>query len=195
MYEGGTVWNNRGVQLWGWWLSLSTKLPISGIDPVRNELTDCYLRACDTCGTTTPHDVRDTCLTCLVSPLEDAEVSAIVLQADGLGGMQAKLQGQSLIKVAALVGDFQFPHSNDTVRGITEVPDLMLATTIVEFRMRCGTPVATKSQMEQWLREVLVASDLNDSIQGLAGRTISSLCAQKLLVKIGIGRYRLNDPQ
>lgn len=195
VYEGGPVWNNRGVQLWGWWLSLSTSLPISGIDPVRNELTDCYLRPCATCGTITPHDGRDTCLTCLVSPLDEAGISAIVLQAAELGVMQSKSQGQSLIKVAALVGDFQFPRANDPARGIAEVPALVLATTIVEFRMRCGAPVATKSQMGQWLQEVLVASDLDDSIEGLAGRTISSLCAQKLLVKIGTGRYRLTDFQ
>jgi len=195
VYEGGPVWSNRGVQLWGWWLSLSTGLSISGIDPVRNELTECYLRPCTTCGTTTPHDVRDTCLTCLAPSLDDTEISAIVLQEAELDVMRSNPQGQSLIKVAALVGDFQFQSSNDTVRGITEVPALVLATTIVEFRMRCGAPIATKSQMEQWLREVLLVSDLDDSIEGLTGRTISSLCAQKLLVKIGTGRYRLTDPQ
>lgn len=73
------------------------------------------------------------------------------------------------------------------------MPVLFLATTIVEFRMRQGATVATKSQMEQWLREVLVASDLDDSVESLVGRTISSLCAQKLLLKIGIGQYRLMD--
>lgn len=195
VYEGGPVWSNRGVQLWGWWLSFSTGLSVSGIDPVRNELTECYLRPCATCGTTTPHDVRDTCLTCLAPSLDETEISAIVLQADKLGVMRSNPQGQSLINVAALVGDFHFPRSNGTVRGIVEMPALVLATTIVEFRMRCGAKVATKSQIEQWLREVLVASDLDDSMEGLAGRTISSLCAQKLLVKIGTGQYRLTDPQ
>ncbi|MBX3683291.1 MAG: NERD domain-containing protein/DEAD/DEAH box helicase [Thauera sp.] len=195
IYEGGPRWTNRGVQLWGWWLSLSTNLPISGIDPVRNELTECYLRPCAECGTTTPHDVRRKCLTCLVSPLDEARTSAIVLQAAELGAVRSSTQGQSLIKVAALVGDFQFPRSNDTVRGMTEVPDLDLATTIVEFRMRREATVATKSQVEQWLREVLVASELDAPIAALAGRTISSLCAQKILVKINTGRYRLTDPQ
>lgn len=195
VYEGGPRWTNRGVQLWGWWLSLSTSLPISGIDPVRNELTECYLHPCAECGTTTPHDVRRTCLTCLASPLDEARTSAIVLQAADLGAVRSSTQGQSLIKVAALVGDFQFPRSNDTVRGMTEVPVLALATTIVEFRMRREATVATKSQVEQWLREVLVASEFDDSIVALAGRTISSLCGQKILVKIDTGRYRLTDPQ
>lgn len=195
IYEGGPRWTNRGVQLWGWWLSLSTNLPISGIDPVRNELTECYLRPCAECGTTTPHDVRRKCLTCLVSPLDEARTSAIVLQAAELGAVRSSTQGQSLIKVAALVGDFQFPRSNDTVRGMTEVPVLDLATTIVEFRMRREATVATKTQVEQWLREVLVASELDAPIAALAGRTISSLCAQKILVKIDTGRYRLTDPQ
>lgn len=195
IYEGGPRWTNRGVQLWGWWLSLSTNLPISGIDPVRNELTECYLRPCAECGTTTPHDVRRKCLTCLVSPLDEARTSAIVLQAAELGAVRSSTQGQSLIKVAALVGDFQFPRSNDTVRGMIEVPVLALATTIVEFRMRREATVATKSQVEQWLREVLVASELDTPTAALAGRTISSLCAQKILVKIDTGRYRLADPQ
>lgn len=195
IYEGGPRWTNRGVQLWGWWLSLSTNLPISGIDPVRNELTECYLRPCAECGTTTPHDVRRKCLTCLVSPLDESRTSAIVLQAAELGAVRSTTQGQSLIKVAALVGDFQFPRSSDTVRGMTEVPVLDLATTIVEFRMRREATVATKSQVEQWLREVLVASELDAPIAALAGRTISSLCAQKILVKINTGRYRLTDPQ
>lgn len=195
IYEGGPRWTNRGVQLWGWWLSLSTNLPISGIDPVRNELTECYLRPCAECGTTTPHDVRRKCLTCLVSPLDEARTSAIVLQAAELGAVRSSTQGQSLIKVAALVGDFQFPRSSDTVRGMTEVPVLDLATTIVEFRMRREATVATKTQVEQWLREVLVASELDAPIAALAGRTISSLCAQKILVKIDTGRYRLTDPQ
>ncbi len=57
--------------------------------------------------------------------------------------------------------------------------------------MRHGATVATKTQVEQWLREVLVASELDDSIEDLAGRTISSLCEQKLPVKIATGRYRL----
>lgn len=195
IYEGGPRWTNRGVQLWGWWLSLSTNLPISGIDPVRNELTECYLRPCAECGTTTPHDVRRKCLTCLVSPLDESRTSAIVLQAAELGAVRSTTQGQSLIKVAALVGDFQFPRSSDTVRGMTEVPVLDLATTIVEFRMRREATVATKTQVEQWLREVLVASELDAPITALAGRTISSLCAQKILVKIDTGRYRLTDPQ
>lgn len=195
VYEGGARWLNRGAQLWGWWLSLSTNLPISGIDPVRNELTDCSLRPCTECGTTTPHNPFGTCLTCLASPLDEARISAIVLQAAELGVVRSITRGQSLIKAAALVGDFQFPRSNDTVCGMTEVPVLALATTIVEFRMRREATVATKSQVEQWLREVLVASELDDSIVVLAGRTISSLCGQKILVKIDTRRYRLTDPQ
>lgn len=195
VYEGGTRWTNRGVQLWGWWLSLSTSLPISGIDTVRNELTECYLQPCAECDTTTPHNPFGKCLTCLASPLDEARTSAIVQQAAELSIVRSSTPGQSLIKVAALVGDFQFPHQNDTVRGITEIPVLFLATTIVEFRMRRERAIATKRQMEHWLREVLVDSELDDSIEGLTGRTISSLCGQKLLVKIDTGRYRLTDPR
>lgn len=196
VYEGGAQWANRGVQLWGWWLSLSTSLPISGIDPIRNELTDCYLQPCAECNTTTPHSwLLRKCLTCQASPLDEAKSSAIVLQAAKLDTVQSGTQGQSLIKVAALVRDFQFPRSNCAVRGMTEIPVLDLATTIVEFRMRREAVVATKSQIEQWLREVLVPSELDDSTEGLAGRTISSLCAQKILVKVDTGRYRLTDPQ
>jgi hypothetical protein len=195
IYEGDAKWDNRGAQLWGWWLSLSTSLPISGIDSVRNEPTDCHLHHCAVCDTTTPHQDHLTCLTCLASPLDDAKTTAVILQSADLGTVRSITTGQSLIKVAALVGNFQFPRQNDTVRGVTEVPVLFLATTIVEFRMRSMGTVATKSQMEQWLREVLVASELDDSIEGLAGRTIGSLCGQKLLVRIGTGRYRLTDPQ
>ena len=196
VYEGGAQWANRGVQLWGWWLSLSTSLPISGIDPVRNELTDCYLQPCSECNTTTPHSwFLRKCLTCQASPLDEAKSASIVMQAERLNDIQSGAKGQSLIKVAALVGDFQFPSSNYAIRGMTEIPVLDLATTIVEFQMRRGAVVATKSQIEQWLREVLVASELDDSIKGLAGRTISSLCAKKILVKFGTGQYRLMDPQ
>jgi hypothetical protein len=195
VYEGGAQWANRGVQLWGWWLSLSTSLPLSGINPVRNELTDSFLHPCAECDTTTPHDPFGTCLTCLALPLDEASISAIVLQAAELSVVQSSTRGQSLIKVAALVGDFRFPRFNDAVHGTTKVPVLELATTIVEFRMRREAIVATKSQIEQWLREVLVASELDDSTEALAGRTISSLCAQKILVKIDTGRYRLMDLQ
>jgi len=195
VYEGGAQWANRGVQFWGWWLSLSTNLPISGIDPVRNELTNCFLQPCAKCDTTTPHDPFGTCLTCPALPLDEANISAIVLQSAELGVVRSVTRGKSLIKVAALVADFQFPRSNGAVHGITEVPVLDLATTIIEFRMRREAIVATKSQIEQWLREVLVASDLDDSIVHLVGRTIGSLCAQKILVKIDTGRYRLTDAQ
>lgn len=195
VYEGGPQWANRGVQFWGWWLSLSTSLPISGIDRVRNELTDCYLLPCAKCGTTTPHDRFDVCLTCQASPLNEAKTSTIVSQAAELDVVRSSTRGRSLINVASLVGNFQFPRCNDAVRGITEVPVLDLATSIVEFRMRHEAIVATKSQIEQWLREVLVASDLDDSIVPLVGRTIGSLCAQKILVKIDTGRYRLTDAQ
>lgn len=195
IYEGGAQWANRGVQFWGWWLSLSTNLPISGIDPVRNDLTNCILQPCAKCDTTTPHDPFGTCLTCPALPLDEANISAIVLQAAELGVVRSVTRGKSLIKVAALVADFQFPRSNEAVHGITEVPVLDLATSIIEFRMRHEAIVATKSQIEQWLREVLVASDLDDSIVPLVGRTIGSLCAQKILVKIDTGRYRLTDAQ
>lgn len=195
VYEGGAQWANRGVQFWGWWLSLSTNLPISGIDPVRNELTNCFLQPCAKCDTTTPHDPFGTCLTCPALPLDEANISAIVLHSAELGVVRSVTRGKSLIKVAALVADFQFPRSNGAVHGITEVPVLDLATTIIEFRMRREAIVATKSQIEQWLREVLVASDLDDSIVHLVGRTIGSLCAQKILVKIDTGRYRLTDAQ
>lgn len=195
VYEGGAQWANRGVQFWGWWLSLSTNLPISGIDPVRNELTNCFLQPCAKCDTTTPHDPFGTCLTCPALPLDEANISVIVLQAAELGVVRSVTRGKSLIKVAALVADFQFPRSNEAVHGRTDVPVLDLATTIVEFRMRREAIVATKSQIEQWLREVLVASDLDDSIVPLVGRTIGSLCAQKILVKIDTGRYRLTDAQ
>jgi hypothetical protein len=195
VYEGGARWSNRGVQLWGWWISLSTGLSIAGIDSVRNELTEGYLKPCTECSTMTPHNMYGACLTCLASPLDKDAVSEIVLQAAELGKPRSKARGQSLIKVAALVGDFQFLRSNDGVYGITELPALFLATTIVEFRMRREAGVATKSQVVQWLREVLVASDLNDTVESLAGRTISSLCAQKLMVKIEAGKYRMSDIQ
>jgi hypothetical protein len=195
IYEGGAQWANRGGQFWGWWLSLSTSLPISGIDPERNKLTDCFLQRCAECDTTTPHDPFGTCLTCLALPLDEARISAIVLQAAELSAVQSSIRGQSLIKVAALVGDFRFPQFNDAVHGTTELPVLELATTIIEFRMRREAIVATKSQIVQWLREILVASELDDPTEALAGRTISSLCAQKKLVKIDTGRYRLMDPQ
>jgi hypothetical protein len=195
IYEGGASWINRGVQLWGWWLSLSTNLSISGIDPMRNELTGCRLLPCPECNTMTPHDLYGKCQTCIASPLDEASISLIVLQAAELGVVRSDSRWQSLIKVAALVGDFQFPGVNEAVSGKTEVPALDLATTIVEFRMRCGSPAATKSQIVQWLRDVLVLSELDDSVEGLAGRTISSLCAKRLLERIDIGRYRLINPQ
>lgn len=195
IYEGGTQWASRGVQLWGWWLTLSTNLPISGVDMERNELTDCYLYPCASCGTTTPHDARSSCLTCLASPLDETLASAIVSQAAELNIVRSSTRGHSLIRVAALVGDYPFPRFTDAVRGVSEVPVLDLATTIVEFRMRRETGEAAKSEIVNWLREVLVASELDDSIEGLAGRTISSLCGQKRLVKIATGRYQLLDPQ
>jgi len=195
VYEGGARWANRGVQLWGWWLTLSTSLPISGIDPVRNKLTDCHLHPCAECNTTTPHDPYGTCLTCMASSLDEAKTSAIVLQAAELDVVRSSTRGQSLINVATLVGDFQFPRSYGTVSTVTAMDVLVLATTIVEFRMRSGATDATKSQIEQWLRDVLVVSELDDSIESLAGRTIGSLCGQKLLVRIATGRYRLIDSQ
>ncbi|OLU26970.1 hypothetical protein BVH03_15355 [Pseudomonas sp. PA15(2017)] len=79
--------------------------------------------------------------------------------------------------------------------GITEVPALFLATTIVEFRMRNEATVATKSQVVQWLRDGLVPSDLDDFIESLAGRAIGSLCGQKLMVKTEARKYRLTDSQ
>lgn len=193
VYQGGAKWSNRGVQLWGWWVSLTTGLPINGIDSVRNELTEGYLKHCKECITMTPHNMYGMCLTCLASPLDELVVSEIVLQATQMGNTQSNLRWQSLINVAALIGDFQFPRSNDSVYGITELPVLFLATTIVEFRLRNETAVATKSQVVQWLREVLVASELNDSIEILARNTINSLCAQKLMVKIETGTYRLSE--
>jgi hypothetical protein len=191
IYEGGPRWANRSVQLWGWWLSLSTSLPISGLDPVRNEPTDCRLQHCAECDNITPHDGLRKCLTCLAPPLSEASVSEIVRHAATFGKVHSGLPWQSLINVAVLVANFQFPRSNEGVRGIVEVPALFLATTIVEFRMRNEAPVAQKSQMEQWLREVLLVEELDDSIEDLTGRTIGSLCAQKLLKKTDIGRYRL----
>lgn len=193
LYEGGARWSNRGVQLWGWWVSLSTGLSIAGMDSVRNGLTEGYLKPCTACETITPHDMYRECLTCLVSPLGDADVSEIVQQATDLGVSRSITRGQSLIKVAALIGDFQFPRPSDIVFGITEVPVLFLSTTIVEFRMRSGATVATKSQVVQWLRDVLIASDVDGPIESLAGRTISSLCAQRIMVKIEAGTYRLSD--
>ncbi|WP_312373481.1 NERD domain-containing protein/DEAD/DEAH box helicase [Stutzerimonas nitrititolerans] len=191
IYEGGTRWNSRGAQLWGWWLSLSTSLPISGIDHAHNGLTDGVLRPCARCNNTTPHEVHGGCLTCQATPLDETKVSEIVRHAADFGSVRSTTRGQSIVKVAALVGDYDFPRSHDTVRGITEVDFLPLATTIVEFRMRCEATVATKSQVVRWLCEVLVVSDLVGSVESLAGRTISSLCAQKLIVKIDTGKYRL----
>lgn len=193
LYEGGARWSNRGVQLWGWWVSLSTGLSIAGMDSVRNGLTEGYLKPCTACETITPHNMYRECLTCLASPLGDADVSEIVQQATDLGVSRSIMRGQSLIKVAALIGDFQFPRSSDIVFGITEVPVLFLSTTIVEFRMRSGATVATKSQVVQWLRDVLIASDVDGPIESLAGRTISSLCAQRIMMKIEAGTYRLSD--
>jgi hypothetical protein len=134
---------------------------------VRNELTEGYLKPCTECNTMAPHNMYGACLTCLAKPLDEANVFEIAQQAVELGAARSMKRGQSLIKVAALVGNFEFPRSNDPVYGITEVPVLFLATTIVEFRMRNEATVATKSQVVQWLREGLVPSDLDDSIRAL----------------------------
>ena len=81
VYEGGIRWSNRGVQLWGWMISLTTNTRIVGIDPVRNELTEGWLRPCPECEKMTPHDKFDRCLTCVSSPLDDDSISRIVMQA------------------------------------------------------------------------------------------------------------------
>lgn len=191
VYEGGGTWANRGVQLWGWWLSLSTGLPISGIDSSRNKLSDSYLLPCKVCGTMTPHDAQNSCNTCLASPLDDARISGIILQAADLSVVRSMTQAQSLINVAALVGNFQFPHPNDSVHGAGKIDALFLANTIIEFWMLRKARVATKSQIMEWLQEVLVTSELDSSLEALAGRAIGSLCGQQLLAKIGTGRYQL----
>jgi hypothetical protein len=193
VYEGGTRWRNRGVQLWGWWISLSTGLTISGIDSARNELTEGYLKPCTECETVTPHNMYGACLTCLAPSLNEAGVCEIVQQATDLSIERSTVSGKSLMRVAALVGDFRFPRSNDVVRGITEVPSLFLATTVVEFRMRREATIVTKSQVMQWLQDVLETGDLDGSMENLTGRTIGSLCAQKIMVKIDAGTYRLSD--
>ncbi|QYY84662.1 NERD domain-containing protein/DEAD/DEAH box helicase [Pseudomonas germanica] len=193
VYQGGAKWSSRGVQLWGWWVSLTTGLPINGIDSVRNELTEGSLKHCKECVTMTPHNMYGMCLSCPAAPLDQLVVSEIVLQASQMGDKQSNLRWQSLINVAVLIGNFQFPRSNDSVYGIIEFPVLFLATTIVEFRMRNEAAVATKSQVVHWLQEVLVARELNVSIEILARSTINSLCAQKLMVKIETGTYRLSE--
>ncbi len=53
--------------------------------------------------------------------------------------------------------------------------------------MRNEATVASQSEVVQWLRDGLVTSDLDDSIESLAGRAIGSLCGQKLMVKIEAG--------
>lgn len=93
IYEGGTRWNSRGAQLWGWWLSLSTGLPISGIDHARNEVTDGVLQNCAKCNNTTPHEMLGACLTCLATPLDAAKVSEIVLHAADLGSVRSTTRG------------------------------------------------------------------------------------------------------
>jgi hypothetical protein len=193
IYEGDPKLISRGVQLWSWRLSHSTNLPVSEIDPVHNSLTGCYLQRCAKCGTTTPHDAHEICLTCLASPLDEATISEIVLQAADLGIVRSSTRGQSLINVAALVGNFRFGRSPYGVGDATKLPVVILATTIVEFRMRHGATVATKPQMRQWLQDVLVLSELDDSVESLLGRTISSLCGQKILGKLAPARYRLLD--
>ncbi len=160
---------------------------------MRNELSDCQLFFCPECDTTTPHCPFDKCLTCQALPLDETKTSEILLQAAAVGVVPPRTRGKSLIKVAALVGDFQFPRPNGAVRGVTEFPILALATTIVEFRMRREAITATKHQIEQWLREILVASELDGSYEAVSGRTISSLCGQKILIKINTGQYRLAD--
>lgn len=193
LYEGGAEWPNCGAQLWGWWLSLSTGLHISGFDPVRNEPTDCMLLPCAECNTVTPHEGRGSCLTCAALPLDEASVSAIALQATDLTIVRPSTRWQSLIRVAAIVGDFPLQSSLEKVRRISEMPALSLATTIIEFRMLREAPVVTKSQIQKWLGDVLSAAELDQSIECLAGRAISSLCARKLILKSGTGRYRLAD--
>lgn len=60
--------------------------------------------------------------------------------------------------------------------------------------MRNEATVASQSEVVRWLRDGLT-SDLDDSIESLAGRAIGSLCGQKLMVKIEAGKYRLTDSQ
>ena len=93
IYESGTRWNSRGAQLWGWWLSLSTSLPISGIDHAHNGLTDGVLRPCARCNNTTPHEVHGGCLTCQATPLDEAKVSEIVRHAADLGSVRSTTRG------------------------------------------------------------------------------------------------------
>ncbi|WP_432718869.1 hypothetical protein QQL38_23790 [Pseudomonas syringae] len=59
--------------------------------------------------------------------------------------------------------------------------------------MRREATIVTKSQVMQWLQEVLETGDLDGSMENLTGRTIGSLCVQKIMVKIDAGTYRLSD--
>ncbi|MBK3434400.1 AAA family ATPase [Pseudomonas sp. PA-3-10C] len=193
VYEGGIRWSNRGVQLWGWMISLTTGTRIVGIDPVRNELTEGWLRLCNECETMTPHDKFDRCLTCVSSPLDDESISQIALQAAVLGTDRSTARGSSMFNAAALIRDFQFPSENEYLHAIDELPDLFIATAVIEYRMRRNASVATKVEVVQWLSEIFVLSELECSYEALAGRAIGSLCAKKLMSKVDTGRYRLTD--
>ncbi|ANH66602.1 ATP-binding protein [Mitsuaria sp. 7] len=194
LYQGAK-WHNRGAQLWANWLELRTGIPVCGIDPVRNSLTEGDLQDCESCGGRTPHHLRRGCLACETAPLDDEEARSLAGLASHLDAIHTD-KAQSVINVAALVGDSKFQRMEEWVGGGTVFfPELFLATSIIEFRMLRGAPAATKSQMEQWLRDMLVASELTDSIEGLTGRAIGSLCGQKLLMKTGPGQYQLTGPQ
>ncbi|WP_218187512.1 hypothetical protein, partial [Pseudomonas sp. SHC52] len=160
---------------------------------VRNELTEGWLRPCTECEAMTPHDKFNRCLTCVSSPLDDESISRIAMQAALLATARSSARGNSMFNAAALIRDFQFPDENEYLYAVDEFPDLFIATSVIEYRMRCNASTATKDEVVQWLREIFVLSDLGCSYEVLAGRAIGSLCAKKLMSKIDTGKYRLSD--
>lgn len=48
-----------------------------------------------------------------------------------------------MFNAAELIRDFQFPDENEHLHAVDEFPDLFIATSVTEYRMRCNASTAS----------------------------------------------------
>lgn len=184
------TWPNSEAQLWGILLEVLTNTRFYGVDHAQNCLANSLkLKYCNACARMTPHPPFQPCIPCSSEPLNAYAMRQAYNMLDGKDVILAAPLGSIRNVATKIAGTDQLFDTRASVGSSGRDLELLLGSILVIFNARHSDSAISRKRITNWIEECFVPQEFSTTIDDIAGRVITSLCARKRLKKIADKTY------